>query len=102
MSEPEKDGYALVMPFVAVATNGGQYEDEPYVCGYEMGLLDGCLSMKPSKYEATIHVGNRAQADLIAMKRGYTVTFSEPYQEDEDHIGEWLFANFREVRDDRA
>lgn len=89
----EEDGYSLVMPFVATASNGGPYADEPYVCGYEMGLLDGVLAAEPLLHEVTIHVGNRAQADLVAMKHGYEMTIDEPTEPD----GDWLFTSFRKT-----
>lgn len=93
----EEDGYSLVMPFVATASNGGPYADEPYVCGYEMGLLDGTLGMAPSTAKITIHAGNRAQADLVAMKHGYTMTIDEPTSPDAEQAGDWLFTSYRKT-----
>lgn len=71
-------GYGLVMPFVTVASKGGPHDDEAYVAGFEMGGLDATLkALAPVhalvKLPFTIHSVSRGQADLIAMKHGFTV-----------------------------
>ena len=74
----EPESHELVMPFVSVASKGGPHDDDAYVCGYEMGVLDAYLEhARPQRYELTIHTANRDQADLIAMHRGYTATFRD-------------------------
>jgi hypothetical protein len=91
MSEPEDDSYHLVMPFVAVVSRGGPFEDDSYVAGYEMGLLSAALGMQPATFRTTIHAGNRAQADLLAMKHGYTMSVDDIH---DGRLGDWLFATF--------
>lgn len=73
--------YGLVMPFVTVASKGGPYDDEAYVAGYEMGILDHVLCHLPpsATHRVTIHEANRAQADLIAMRHGFVMhTHGDP------------------------
>ncbi|KRQ20069.1 MULTISPECIES: hypothetical protein [Mycobacteroides] len=80
----DESGYGMVMPFVACQSNGGEYEDNAYVAGYEAGILEGQLYgwSKPSEDRPSpglptqwryIHEGNVNQIDLIAMKHGWRV-----------------------------
>ncbi|MCP9947223.1 hypothetical protein [Actinomadura madurae] len=73
MSEPDEPGYDLVVPFVAVTSRGGLYDDDAYAAGWEMAQLDAHLAHHtPVYFEATIHTGNAEQTDLVAMRHGYT------------------------------
>lgn len=67
-------GFELVMPFLPVQSKGGPYDDEAYTAGWEMGLLDYRLSLPISFHSSviTVRANNRTQADLIAMRHGYT------------------------------
>ena len=73
-AEPEV-GYGLVMPFVTVASKGGPHDDESYVAGYAMGLLDGKLKIAAAhgfdRIPQMVRDTCTAQADLIAMRHGY-------------------------------
>jgi hypothetical protein len=80
MSTPDHEPVAeLVMPFVAVASNGGLFDDQAYTAGYEMGLLDALLghSYSYGQQARTLRAENRAQADLLAMRHGWAVAFTE-------------------------
>ena len=64
----------MIMPFVTVTSKGGPHDDESYACGWEMGALDALLGFgHPSSVAQAIHSSNLAQADLIAMRWGYTL-----------------------------
>jgi hypothetical protein len=95
MNEPEDTRSGIVMPFVVVASQGGPYDDASYFAGYEMGLLSAALGMQPAGFRTRIHAGNRAQADLLAMKHGYTLHVEEIRDE---RLGEWLDATFHAAR----
>ena len=83
--EPE---YDLLMPFVPVKSRGGPHDDDAYVAGYEMGLLNAALEAMPSYHRAVLRTDNREQADLIAMRHEYIAVLKE--------AGEgWLHAEFR-------
>jgi hypothetical protein len=63
----------LVMPFVTVKSVGGVHEDSAYAAGWEMAQLNERLRLLGEKrVRATIRRENAPQADLIAMRYGYT------------------------------
>lgn len=80
MTVPDAAGpqpeYGLVMPFVAVRSKGGPWDDEAYCAGYEMGRLDATLERDLHVEPMTILADNREQADLIAMRHGYVAEVS--------------------------
>jgi hypothetical protein len=66
----------LVMPFVAVASVGGPYDDLAYAAGWEMGALNATLAGRDATVmHATIKTGNFDQADLVAMNNGYRIAY---------------------------
>lgn len=96
MSEPQE--YGMVMPFVTVASKGGPHDDQSYVAGYEMGLLDARLehfSLIPHlqnftwKPDMPLRVENRQQAELVAMKSQFVAIWG-----DVDDSGEWINVEF--------
>lgn len=76
MSDSDEPGYELEMPFLPVRSNGGPHDDASYVAGYEMGLLDAQLGRTEFDQGRAIHGENREQADLIAMRHGYSGEFT--------------------------
>lgn len=92
-STEEPAEYGMVMPFVAVASKGGPFDDASYCAGYEMGQLDAALQLKPRQLQVTIRTVNVAQADLVAMRRGYT---SEAHPQSE--CGTWTWVEFEPMR----
>lgn len=69
----DDDEYGLVMPFVTVASKGGPHDDRSYVAGYTMGLLDIYLKLGEVDDPAPIPSDCLPQADLLALKHGYTM-----------------------------
>jgi len=90
LPEPES---ALVMPFVTVASKGGPHDDESYVAGYAMGLLDAKLASGIPEHSETINAVSETQADLLAMRYGYRVVVAETG-------GEWVFATFTKIAEE--
>lgn len=86
--------FSLVMPFVVTQSHGGPFDDDAYCAGWEMGALDVELRLvRGRRHAVTIRRDNLAQADLIAMKAGWSVTEeSEP----EDSV-EWAQVTFARV-----
>lgn len=94
------DEWGLVMPFAVCASNGGPYDDEAYVAGFEMGALQARL--RAARHhglglpEVVIHRDNVPQADLIAMEVGARMIEGWP----EDHgldnvtVAEWARLRF--------
>src|SRR5438128_6149503 len=93
MTEPHRDEewFGLVMPFVSVTSKGGSFDDESFVAGYECGLLGKKLEMKPATVKrimTTVHTGNVAQLDLLAMKHGWQMTTEET------EVDDWTYVEF--------
>lgn len=77
MSDDDGDeSYELAMPFVSVRSKGGPHDDESYVAGYQMGLLDAQLGGSEFDQGRPIAADSREQADLIAMRHGYIAEFT--------------------------
>lgn len=96
MSGNEQDNYDLLMPFLPVRSKGGPYDDDAFVAGYEMGLLDMQLVSKPPPDllpNRAIHIENRGQADLIAMRHGFVAEF------DAADVDGWVYLRIREAVD---
>ncbi len=75
--DPPADEFGLVMPFVSVASKGGPHDDDSYASGWEMGALDSELAHNDQPLlERVIQEPNTAQADLIAMRYGFTATIT--------------------------
>ena len=77
IEQPEdgEEQYSLVMPFVCVESNGGQYDDEAFVAGWQMGALDRDLATLGIHLAVLpLYTSCAEQVDLIAMKHGFTVT----------------------------
>jgi hypothetical protein len=74
----DEANYGLVMPFVTVASRGATHDDESYVAGYAMGILDAQLSSDPAEHMETVRESSLPQADLLAMRHGYSITSELP------------------------
>jgi hypothetical protein len=72
----ENSEFEPVMPFITVTSKGGPHDDQSYVAGYEMGQLDSRLAVMALYgdvgHTATLRTENLPQAELIAMKHGFT------------------------------
>ena len=90
--QEHETGYGLVMPFVNVTSKGGPYDDTAYCAGWHMGGLDARLEPRYlARVSDTIRTADASQADLLAMKHGYSVTL------DETEYDEWTFAEFARI-----
>lgn len=89
MSDDDEFNYDLVMPFLPVQSKGGPYDDDAFVAGYAMGLLDAELGGSVFDQGRAVNVENREQADLIAMRHGFVAEFT-----DEDVPG-WVCMTLR-------
>lgn len=72
MTDEDEPHYELVMPFVTVRSNGGVHDDDSYAAGWDMGALDAQLASREPFVSKMIRTENIPQADLIAMKNGYS------------------------------
>jgi len=68
----------LVVPFVTVVSAGGVHDDDAYAAGWEMGVLDALLERTTaSSHNQVIQTSNVPQADLIALRYGWTLEAEE-------------------------
>jgi hypothetical protein len=78
LDQPEFDGYALVLPFVACQSHGGPYDDESFVAGFRAGQVDRALAVIAAVEGDGLAVQAESelvkQLDLIAMHRGFPAT----------------------------
>lgn len=92
MSDGDRPEYDLVMPFVTCASVGGPHDDASYVAGFAMGRLDAVLQIAGQlgmgSLTETVDAASKQQADLLAMRRGFTATFTE------SELPEWIYAQF--------
>ncbi len=97
LDRPEEDGYGLVMPFVACKSEGGTYDDQSFVAGYECGQIDRALEMLAASggqevtFKVTVGTDVIKQLELIGMKNGFPAMTNEPAFEDKQ------YANWRTV-----
>lgn len=100
MSKPydagrDADGYDLVFPFVVCRSNGGPYDDDAFVAGYQAGQIYQALGVaaqigvRSARY--TVRTALVPQLELIGMDRGFPVVKAEPWDE---HPDEWTFVTF--------
>lgn len=88
--DEDHPSYQLVMPFVACRSEGGPYDDEAFVAGYRLGILDAKLHARQPTFSEPIEPLAREQCDLLAMRYGYSFE-AEP---DEEYPDDWLIATF--------
>lgn len=74
MAYEDETEYGLLMPFVTVASKGGPHDDDSYVAGYAMGLLDVYLKIGRVAPGAPVREDSLAQADLLAMRYDYAMS----------------------------
>ena len=96
--QPEWDDrqfkFELLMPFLAVESKGGPYDDQAFTAGYQMGNINGLLEDR--RIAATtfiIYQPLKEQADLIAMRFGYTM---EVLHDDSE---EWMQVGYTRIED---
>jgi hypothetical protein len=94
--------FGLVMPYVSCVSSGGLYDDEPYVAGWEVGVLDVVLATlalgnRICELMRRVRTGNVPQLDLVAMQHGWTMTSTV----DDEHP-EWSAVTFRRTPDPKG
>lgn len=95
MSVTEPEGYEpetvyeMVMPLVVCKTQGGVYDDDSFVAGWTLALLDRDLAERAVD-RIPLRPAMMPQVDLIAMKHGYGVA-AEPWDQAPD---EWWVVDF--------
>lgn len=95
MGDEDEARFGLVMPFVVCRSRGGPHDDSSFVAGYRLGRLDAKLEarMTPDHNEY-LRPDDVQQADLIAMRHGYTLVVTRSPDVD---AAEWVHGNFRRI-----
>lgn len=94
MDQPEDEGMELAVPFIVCQSQGGPYEDESFVAGYQAGRIDMALAAAASvgakSATYTVMTTLVKQLELIGMHRGFpNVTAEQP-----EEAPEWSFVTF--------
>jgi hypothetical protein len=76
LDQPEPDGYSLVVPFVVCRSNGGPYDDESFVAGWQCGDIDRALAAAAAVgasrvRQPMVHAAIIKQLELVGMYRGF-------------------------------
>lgn len=95
MDQPEEIRYDLLFPFIVCQSQGGPYEDDAFVAGYQAGQIDKALAAVSAgdgtQAKFTVRSMLVPQLELIAMNRGFPVMVAEPWDE---HPEDWTFVTF--------
>lgn len=85
--QPEQDGYSLVIPFIVCTSQGGPYDDDAFVAGFQAGQiwrsLAAIAAVEGTGFDAMVRTELLPQLELIAMHHGF------PHIEVEKHEGDW-------------
>ena len=102
---PDEEEWALVVPFVVCTSQGGPYDDDSFVAGFQAGQIDQALAVLSvsggDRYHTTVRTALMPLLELIAMNRGFgTVTAGEVTDTD-DHpaLPEWTYLSISRGED---
>lgn len=77
MSDEPDPEYGLLLPFVVCRSQGGPYDDDSFVAGYELGRTAAQLpiydALEISSWGTRIRTASLPQLELIAMNWGWTI-----------------------------
>ena len=75
LDQPESGGWGLVLPFVVCRSQGGPYDDDSFVAGFQAGqvyrALAAIAAVEGDGLTATVRADLGKQLDLIAMHHGF-------------------------------
>jgi hypothetical protein len=94
-----EEEWGLVFPFVVCRSNGGPYDDEAFVAGYQAGQISKALAAAAAvgadRCMFTVRTDLVPQLDLIAMHYGFSLE-AKQIEETEGYpaMPEWSGATF--------
>jgi hypothetical protein len=85
LDQPEEQSWGLAVPFVVCQSQGGPYDDDAFVAGFQCGQVDKALAVSAAAGSRTvtlplIRTELIRQLELIAMNHGYPVVTVQPEQ----------------------
>ncbi len=94
LDRPEEDGYSLAVPFIACNSQGGPYDDNAFVAGFQCGEIDRALkaieAAGGNSAEFTVYTPLVKQVELLGMNRGFPVMTADTF----DDTPEWTHVRF--------
>lgn len=84
----------LVVPFIVCESEGGPFDTESFVHGFEVGRWERTLDMMPPEVEVictNVHDANLRQLDLIAMHHRWHI---EADPDEDDKVEGWTHVHF--------
>jgi hypothetical protein len=94
LDQPETEGYALAVPFVVCASQGGPFDDDAFVAGFQAGEIDKTLTVAAAaganRATFTVRTTLVRQAELLAMNRGFPAMTTVEC----DETPEWTLMTF--------
>jgi len=100
LDEAEPEGMSLVVPFIVCTSQGGPYDDDSFVAGFQAGEIDKALAVAMTAGARvatwTVRTALVPQLELLAMHRGFMHIEAVEIGEDEDHpaMPEWSVVTF--------
>ncbi len=98
---PEPDGQmSLLDPFVACKSQGGPYDDDPFVAGVQVGQIDRALTVAAAagadRLTFTARTDLIRQLELCGMARGFPVVTAVQVEATEEYpaMPEWSHVTF--------
>jgi hypothetical protein len=95
LDRPTEDGWGLVVPFVVCRSQGGPFDDDAFVAGFQAGGIDKALAagavVGASSLRFTVRTDLLRQLDLLGMHLGFTMTTVEA----EDDTEGWSHVEFQ-------
>lgn len=94
MDQPEREEYGLLYPFIVCVSNGGPYDDQPFVAGVQLGRMDAqlaaaeALGAREMRFTLLTDLGK--QAELVGMARGFPIVEVE-----NSGVEGWIYVTFR-------
>jgi len=92
------EGWEKVMPFVVCKSQGGPYDDDSFVAGFELGRLDAQLPMYAAlgfgSLSRLAHAETLPQVELVTMRYGYRVRYVSEEQDG------WVTVDLDRVEDE--
>lgn len=91
--QPQHDGHSLAVPFTACASNGGPYDDQAFVGGFDCGAMHTEMrllrTLGATPAARWVKPAILDQLDLLAMDSGYTIKRGRV-----DEASRWTWVQF--------
>lgn len=78
LDQPESEKYELAVPFIVCQSQGGPFDDDAFVAGFQCGEVDKALTVAAAANATAVRFPTARTAlvkqfELLAMNRGYPI-----------------------------